>query len=156
MECTHTFAHTDARTHTHRAPLPGTESKCESGPQRLVITVSINQSTNSSKACFFFPLSPSISTFPLVSAFTVRDSLQVCLMTLFIRLSRCLRSRSHLSLCLGFPLFKLPSIMRCEAEMEPRSQIARGKQLVALIDRDRQLESGTHAKLCVQRATQRA
>lgn len=46
--------------------------------------------------------------------------------------------------------------MRCEAEMEPRSQIARGKQLVALIDSDMQLESGMHASLCVHRATQRA
>lgn len=45
--------------HTSAKALPGTESRCELGPQRVIITVSINQLANSSKACFIliFPLS---------------------------------------------------------------------------------------------------
>lgn len=42
--------------HTRRAPLPGTESKCELGPQRLVITVSINQLTPLRLVFFLSPL----------------------------------------------------------------------------------------------------
>ena len=34
------------------APPLGIESRCELAPQRVIIRVSINQSTNSSKACF--------------------------------------------------------------------------------------------------------
>lgn len=46
--------HFGERTHAQKAPLPGIQPKCESGPRRLVITLSINQRTNSLKAVFFF------------------------------------------------------------------------------------------------------
>lgn len=48
-----------AHRHTSaKAQLPGSESRCELGPQRVIITVSINQLTNSSMACFIMTSSP--------------------------------------------------------------------------------------------------
>lgn len=63
VECTH--AGTLAT-----APLPGIEPRCELGPRRVIIRLSINQLTNSSKARFILMLS-------LFSAFTVQDSCRV-------------------------------------------------------------------------------
>ncbi len=60
VECTHTGT-------SATALLPGMEPRCELGPQRVIIRLSINQSTNSSKARF-------ILIFPPFSAFTVQDS----------------------------------------------------------------------------------
>lgn len=50
LEQTHT--HTSTLSHTHTLKLPGSDSRCELGPQRVIIDVSIIELTNSSKACF--------------------------------------------------------------------------------------------------------
>lgn len=50
--CQNTHMHS-LHPHTHtEALLPGSDSKCELGPQRVIIQVSIIELTNSSKAHF--------------------------------------------------------------------------------------------------------
>lgn len=120
MECTHTDT---------SAPLPGTESRCELGPLRLIITVSINQLTNSSKLV----LSWSFYFFCLESA----RQLQGCMMTLFylFYLSFLVSSLEEPQFMLRFVSLQVPINHPVCSWNGARSQIVR-QQLVALIGWD--------------------